>query len=777
MPTRGRVSVQWIQAGIPYDMLMQLRAFLGVALVAGLFVSPALRASDTLNDRLKRIYSSGAFAGKGFGPARWIRNGSAFTSIESSVAVPGSREIIEYDTATGKRTIMVPAAQLKPDKTAKPLTIEDYQWDEDSKRLLIFTETRKAWRSNTRGDYWVLDRASGALKKLGGDKPASSLMFAKFSPDGSHVAWVCANNLYVEDADGGNIRAITTDGSDTRINGASDWVYEEELNVRDGFRWSPDGKHIAFWQFDLTGVQQFAIINNTDALYPKVTNIPYPKVGTKNSSVRIGVVSVEGGSPKWMAAPGDPREHYIFRIDWAGNNDVMIGQLNRKQNVASVFLANADTGAVKSVFEDRDEAWVDVPENGIAQFESRGFDWINGRKSFLWLSDRDGWRHAYFVPRAGGDPALITSFPGDVISAVGTDPESKWIYFMASPANATQRYLFRAPLDGKEAPVRITPEQSGSHTYRMSPDCRWAFHTYSRFDRPPVVDLVSIPEHKSIRVLESNSALRANVASVLEPPVEFLRLQVEDANLDGWLIKPRDFDATKKYPLIIVVYGEPAGTTVMDAWGGSGGLFHRALAEEGYLVASFDNRGTPAPKGRAWRKSIYGAVGVLSSKDQAEAVLTLARLRPYVDLKRVGIWGWSGGGSNTLNLMFRSPELFKVGVAVAPVPDQKLYDTIYQERYMGLPDENAAGYLAGSPINYAEGLTGRLLIVHGSGDDNVHHQGTQMLVNKLIELNKDFDYMEYPNRTHSISEGSGTTLHVYSLIARYFARNLPAGAR
>ena len=293
-----------------------------------------------------------------------------------------------------------------------------------------------------------------------------------------------------------------------------------------------------------------------------------------------------------------------------------------------------------------------------------------------------------------------------------------------------------------------------------------------------MTDLVSLPDHKSVRTLEGNAELRSNVAALVDPPVEFLQLPLgEGVTVDAWLLKPRSFDPARKYPVLVYVYGEPAGTTVVDRWGGSRDLFHRALAAEGYLVVSFDNRGTPAPKGRAWRKVIYGSVGVLSSQEQTEAVLALAKERPYVDLARVGVWGWSGGGSNTLNLMFRSPDLFRVGVSVAPVPDQKLYDSIYQERYMGLPDENAEGYRSGSPINFAEGLRGKLLIVHGSGDDNVHFQGTERLVNRLVELDKPFDFMEYPGRSHGIYEGPGTTLHLYRLIARYIEEHLPAGAR
>jgi dipeptidyl-peptidase-4 len=290
------------------------------------------------------------------------------------------------------------------------------------------------------------------------------------------------------------------------------------------------------------------------------------------------------------------------------------------------------------------------------------------------------------------------------------------------------------------------------------------------------VELVGLPDHKPLRTLADNAALAAKVAPLVSPstrPTEFFTIDIGGGvTLDASLIKPRNFDASRKYPVIVYVYGEPAGQTVVDRWGGSRGLFHRALANEGYLVASFDNRGTPAPKGAAWRKIVYGTVGDLSSKEQAAAVRALAAARPYIDDSRIGVWGWSGGGSNTLNCMFRFPDVFKVGVSVAPVPDQRLYDTIYQERYMGLPQENAEGYRIGSPINFADGLKGKLLIVHGSGDDNVHYQGTERLANKLIELGKPFDFMVYPNRTHGISEGSGTSLHVHSLIARYFLDHL-----
>ncbi len=711
-----------------------------------------------LHAELRRIYDTEDYAPDRFGPARWLDGGDAYTTLEPSEAVEGAQDIVRYDTASGRRDVLVSAARLVPAGRDAALPIDAYAWSGDRDRLLIFTNSQRVWRRNTRGDYWVLDLSSDQLRQLGGDAPAATLMFAKFSPSADRVAYVRANDLYVEEIATGSITALTRDGSQTTINGTSDWVYEEELGVRDGFRWSPDGARIAFWNFDSTGVGQFTLINNTDALYPDLTVIPYPKAGTTNSAVRIGVVDATGGAARWMDVPGDPRNSYIARMAWVDSQTLVLQHLNRLQNVNDVLLADAQTGDVRRAHRDESDTWVEVVNT---------LGWINQETEFLWTSEQDGWRHVYRVARESGAARLITLFEGDVIRVLGSDPAEAWLYFIASPLDATQRYLYRVEIDGG-VPERITPaEQLGTHSYDLSPDRRWAFHTYSRMEQPPVVDLVRLPGHRSERVLVDNADLAEKVAPLLTPPVEFLEVDIGEAVLDGWMMKPRDFDPATRYPLLVFVYGEPAGQTVLDAWGGSRMLFHRALANAGFLVASVDNRGTPAPKGVVWRKTVYGAVGELSATDQAAAVQVLVAEHSYIDGSRVAVWGWSGGGSNTLNCMFRFPEIFKVGVAVAPVPDQRLYDTIYQERYMGLPASNAEGYRIGSPINFAEGLTGRLLIIHGTGDDNVHYQGTERLVNRLVELGKSFDLMVYPNRTHSISEGEGTQLHIYSLIARF----------
>jgi dipeptidyl-peptidase-4 len=753
---------------------------LALCLLGGAVSAQQTETARALDQQIERIFKANEFALPRFGPARWLDDGAAYTTVERNAE--GVPDIVRYDAATGARSILVPGSRLVPaskaptsDNSKSPgavpaVSIDDYVWSDDGSRLLVFTNTQKVWRQNTRGDYWVLHLKSGDLKQLGSGAPPSSLMFAKFSPDATRVGYVRGNNIYIERLDDGRITQLTTDGSENIINGTSDWVYEEEFGVRDGFRWSPDGRSLVYWQFDTTGVGIFSLINNTDTLYPVVTRIPYPKAGTPNSSARVGVVSAEGGATQWIKTEGDPRNTYLARIGWIDANTVSIQQLNRQQNRNDFLTADIKSGAVKRVFRDESKSWVDIVEE---------VPWIDGGRTFLWMSERDGWQHVYRVPREGGDGQLITKFDGDVTDMAGFDEKGGWLYFRASPDNAGQRYLYRSKLDGSGAPERVTPvAQPGTHRYDVAPGGRLAFHTYSQFDRPPVTEVIELPSHKPLRALTDPSAVAAKLAPVLKPPVEFFKIDIgEGVVLDGYMLKPSTFDATKVYPVISHVYGEPAGQTVNDAWGGSGMLFHRALAEAGYIVLSVDNRGTPAPRGANWRKVVYGTVGDLSSKDQAAAIRALTARYPFLDRTRIGIWGWSGGGTNTLNAMFRFPDVYHVGVAVAPVPDQRLYDTIYQERYMGVPQENVEGYKIGSAINFAEGLQGKLLVVHGSGDDNVHSQGTERLINRLIELGKPFDSMIYPNRSHSISEGAGTTLHVYKLVARYFMQNLPAGPR
>ena len=724
--------------------------------------SAIAQPSEKLQSMLKRIFDSNEFsgAGRGGGGRRGGGGGMRWSDGGRSWDVLENREIVRYDAASGNREVLVGAAELK-------LAITDYSWSPDGKKLMVAVNPKRVLIRKPAAEYWVIDRTAHTSRKLGGGG-TEPLLWPKFSPDSTKVAYVRGTNLYAEEIGSGAITTLTRDGTDLVLNGVSDWVYDEEFALSDCFRWSPDSQRIAYWQFDQHDVPVYTLVNYTDGLYPNLFQYPYPKAGQTNSAVRVGVVNAGGGATVWMKAPGNPRDIYVPRMEWTPKGEVIFQHLNRLQNDLQLMVANPVTGEVRRQFEDKDDAWVEV---------NNTLHWLAGGK-LLWTSERDGWRHAYTLD-SGGALRLITNFKGDVISIASVDETGGWLYFIASPDEPTRRYLYRTKLDGSGTPTRVTPaNSSGAHTYNISPNAEWAVHTISRFDQPAMSELIKLPSHQTVRVINDAAESRAKVAEVMAGRTEFIQVDAGGgAMIDGWVMKPRNFDPSKKYPILVYVYGEPAAANAVDQFSGNRNLFHAAIADEGYLVASFDNAGTPSPKGRVWRKSIYGSVGVLASQQQAAALRSLAKSRLWVDLDRVAVWGWSGGGSMTDNLMFRSPDLYKVGLSVAAVPDQALYDSIYQERYMGLPQTNAKGYHDGSPISFAEGLRGKLLIVHGTGDDNVHFQGDQKLINRLVELGKPFDFMEYPNRTHGISEGRGTQLHVYMLLARYLEEHLPAGER
>ncbi len=742
-----------------------LFALAATALLASAPLTAQAPNADPSLLSVDRIFASADFRSQFFGPSRWLGDGSAYTTLEAPADSGKGRDLVQYDTRTGARTVLVTAKALVPPGDSVPLAIEGYAWSPDLGTVLIFTNSQPVWRTNTRGDYWAFERATGRLHKLGGPAQPSTLMFAKFSPDGRRVGYVRENNLYVEDLATGALTQLTTDGSRTMINGTFDWVYEEELGLQDGWRWSPDGTAIAYWQLNADEVRDFDLIDNTDSLYSFAKPIQYPKAGQANSAARIGVVSAAGGSTRWLAIPGDPRNNYLARMDWADNStELWVQQLNRLQNTNTLLIGNARSGAVQTIFVDRDSAWVETVDE---------FTWLDGGKRFLWTSERDGWMHAYSVSRDGSDVRLITPGAFDVLGVTAVDVKGGWLYYIASPDNPAQRYLYRTRLDGKGRAARLTPAaQSGVHSYNASPNAAYALHTQSSFGVPSSTDLVALPSHQSLRVLAANTTLKERVAALRLGPTEFFKVDIGGGVvLNGWIMKPPGFDSTRSYPVLFYVYGGPGSQTVVDSWGGSTWLWHAMLTQQGYLVASVDNRGTGA-RGRDFRKVIYGQMGVIETQDQAAAARAIGRWG-YVDSTRIGIWGWSYGGFMTLNTLFQANDVYSMGVAVAPVTHWKYYDNIYTERYNGLPQENAAGYDRGSPLSYADKLTGRLLVVHGTGDDNVHYQNTEALQNALVRANKQYTMMSYPNRNHGIF-GGNTTRHLRTLLTDYIHQNLPA---
>lgn len=730
-------------------------------LCAAVLLTAALSLQAQPELTLEDIYVKGTFRARGVPQPTWMEDGRSYSALTE-------KGLVRVDAATLAETVIVPQAAFVPEGAARPLRVEDYTWSEDKTKLVIYTNSRRVWRRNTRGDYWLLDVAAGTVRQLGKGLEPSRMMYGKLSPAGDRFAYVYYNNLYVEDVATGERRQLTFDGGDVMVNGNFDWVYEEELSCYDGWRWSPDGKKIAYWHSDTGGTGTFLMIDNIDSLYSFTIPLPYPKAGTTNSAVKVGVVDVETARTGWFPVPGDPRENYIARMEFVpGTDEVMIQQLNRLQNTNTVYYGNVNTLELTPFYEDHDEAFLNVHDNIV---------WLDGNKYFTWTSEKDGWRHLYRVTRDGKKETLVTKGDFDVINVLRIDPKGGYVYYMASPESAVEQYLYRSRLDGKGAAERVTPQGfTGTYSYNISPGAKYALCSFSNHETPRVYEMVSLPDHKTVRRLEDNAALKAVYDSYGFRTREYFQVDIGEAVLDGWMIKPRDFDPAKKYPVIFHIYGEPASSTVQDSW--SGDYWNQLLAQQGYIIASIDPRGTNNPKGREWRKCIYGKVGILAMADHAKAVRLAEEMFPFMDPERVGVWGWSGGGSSTAHLMFEHPDIYSVGIAVAGVYSQRLYDSIYQERYMGLPSTNPDGYREGSPITHAAGLQGDLLLIHGTGDDNVHYQSLEMLVNELVKQGKMFSMMSYPMRTHGISERENTTMHLYRTMLKYWLEHLPAGGR
>ncbi|MEO6637544.1 MAG: S9 family peptidase [Ginsengibacter sp.] len=700
---------------------------------------------------------------------KWTADGNAYLEIRGG-------NIIKVELPDNKVSTIVPKEKLIPKGADNALSFGIYSFSPDYKTLLIFTNTEKVWRYNTRGDYWILDVPSGNLVQLGKDLPAQSLMYAKISPDGKNAAYVSGHNIYSEDLQSHNITQLTTTGTRKLINGTFDWVYEEEFGCRDGFRWSPDSKKIAFWQVDAREVRDYYMLNTTDSVYSQVIPVEYPKVGQPPSPVKIGIITLNSKDTKWMNVPGDAQQHYIPRMEWADNSsEIILQQLNRKQNESKLFYCDVNSGAANNFYTESDKAFIDIKSRWNDD-DPTGWDWMNGGKDFLWVTEKDGWRHIFLVSRDGKKETLITKGDYDIDNIRCIDEKDNTVYFMASPDNPTQLYLFKTIMDGKGKLESLSPKNlKGTHGYNISPNAKFALHTFSNYKTYPAAEWISMADHKS---LDESKSIAKKMRVDENSLVEYFKITTEDnITLDGWMKKPVNFNPAKKYPVVFYVYGEPAASTVSDQFGGHDNyLFNGDMSIEGYFQISVDNRGTPSLRGREWRKSIYGQLGRINIHDQAMAAKKILE-KPYFDTSRVAVWGWSGGGSSTMNLMFQHPEIYKTGIAIAAVTNLLFYDNIYEERYMGLPQEHLDNYVKGSPVYYAKNLQGNLLFIHGTGDDNVQYDNAEAMVNELVKYNKTFQFMPYPNRTHSLREGVGTGKHLSTLYSDYLRKNCPPGAR
>jgi len=710
---------------------------------------------------------------KGEAQVNWTNLGDSYFKMEKG-------QLVTYTLPNKIAETVISKEQLTPVGKSESIEVEHISFSLDQQKVLLFTNTKKVWRLNTKGDYWVFDLKTKTLTQIGKGLDPSSLMFAKFSPDGTTIAYVSESNLYSEDYATGRIRPLTTNGTVALINGTFDWAYEEEFACRDGFRWSPDSKSIAYWQINAGAIKKFYMINNTDSIYSQLVPLEYPKVGESPSACKIGVVSLSDTRTTWMNIPGDVSQNYLVRMEFIpGTNKLLIQQLNRKQNKSKLYIADALTGNSDVIQEESDEAWVDLfqPGNTYEIDYTNNFSFLRETNSILWTSEKDGWRHLYQVSLSGKPEVVITKGEYDIIDLKYINQDEGYVYYLASPNNATQKYLYKTKLNGKGKAELLSPESlKGSHDYSFSFTGKYALHTFSNHYTPNTTEFIKVSDQKALS--EEESIVNNLKKLQKKPTTEFFTVTTSDnVKMDGWIAKPSNFDSTKKYPVVFYVYSEPAGTTVNDTYGvDQNGLYIGDMVEDGYIYISLDNRGTPAPKGREWRKSIYRKIGVININDQAMAAREILKW-DFVDPERIAVWGWSGGGSATLNLMFQHPEIYKTGISIAAVANQLTYDNIYQERYMGLPQENREDFIAGSPITYAKNLEGNLLYIHGTGDDNVHYQNAEMLINELIKYNKQFQFMPYPNRTHGIYEGAGTREHLATLYTNYLKLHCPPGGR
>ena len=672
------------------------------------------------------------------------------------------------------------------------LEIESFSFSQSKNKILIFTQSVKVWRYNTRGDYWVYDFKKNEIQKLGRNMSSSSLMFAKFSPNERFVAYVSKEktesgirnsstsvNIYLESLDDRSIKKLTSsNGTKKLINGTFDWVYEEEFGCRDGFIFNEDGTRIAFWQIDANQVRDFYMINNTDSIYSYTIPVEYPKVGEDLTPARIGVINLSNEEITWMKIPGEQNKFYLPRMTWMpGRNDLMIQQLNRKQNHSKIYIANANDGSTELLMEEKDDAWVDLRSSWPYQVQA-GWKFINNGKEFLYTTEKDGWSHIYRFDITNKTEYLVTKGNYDVVKPLAYDEKNESVYFIASPENPTERYLYKTSAKGDGKLIRVTPDiLEGSHNYQISTKAKYAFHSFSNYFTRPMQAIVSLPNHKFINE-NQNMIEKYDLEKKKDHPLEFFEITtVDGVTMEGWIVKPKNLNKNKKYPVLFYFYSEPAGQTGVNRYGaGNNSLYDGNLGEDGYVYVTFDGRGTPSPKGRAWRKAIYRNIGRINVRDMAMGAKAVFEKYEFIDTSRVAVHGWSGGGTATLNCLFQYPEIFHTGIAAAAVANQLTYDNIYQERYMGDPKESYQDYVDGSPIKYAKNLKGNLLYIHGTGDDNVHYQNAEMLANELIKHKKVFYMLSYPNRSHGIRE-DGAYPHVRLMFTDFLRKNCPPGGR
>ncbi len=696
---------------------------------------------------LETIFHSDTFQLNYIRSIQWLPDGSGLTYIKGGKQHI-SADIYLFHIKQRREKLLLNGDDLKLANDSEPLRFSAYQWVENGAKILFKANERHIWRHSTQAQYFIYDMKSGDFHSLiDGDPYVSN---AKISPDKKYVGYVKENNLYVFNTADGTIRQLTRDGNKDVINGQFDWVYEEEFAISDGWRWSPDGKHIAFWRIDATPEPTFSWVDFSP-LNGRVETIRYPKAGQSNAWVQIGVIDVEKGGVQWMDI-GKNKDIYIPRIAWMNDSILLIQRLNRRQNHLELLRGDIHSGGTSVLIEEKDPAWVDIHDNFF----------FTDADHFIWSSERSGYNHIYIVDARNGKIRPITHGAWEVDKVYGFDKQ--YIYFRANKEKNIAWNIYR--VNRETGRVQLIAGEAGSHRARFSPDFAYFVDLWSNAATPNRGILKNNSGETMAVLVENTIDLAAY--NFIAPRFGTFRT-TDGVVLNTRTFLPAHFDPHKKYPVVIYGYGGPGSQIVVDRWGGSRELWFSWLAQQGYMVFTLDNRGTGG-RGKAFKNLAYGDLSKYAVQDHIEGAKYLGGL-PYVDKKRIAVWGWSGGGYLTLNLMFRAADYFKVGMAVAPVSDFRLYDTIWTERYMGLPQENKAGYDAANALKYCSALKGKLLIVHGTADDNVHFQNTMQLVEKLQQIPMQFDLMVYPGLNHSL-HGKNSYLHLFTMMSRYLRENL-----
>ncbi len=701
------------------------------------------------------VHGTGTFRTSGVGDVRWLDHGKAY-SFQRYDTAAHAEAIYRYTVANATVTKIVDGTMLTLKGEEEPFRFTSYQWSPDENALLfVSAPPRQQYlsRRTPAGNLYIYDLLTKSFRQLTNvEEPQYN---PKFSPDGSRIGFVRENNIYVADVRTGALTQVTRDGTEHVINGKFDWVYEEEFGIADGWQWSPDGSRIAYWQLDENRVPEFHMVDFMTIRCDVIT-MRYPKAGDPNSIVRIGVVPLSTGKTTWMDL-GANDDIYIPRIQWfPDGRSLAIQRLNRLQNHLDVLAADPETGATRTLFAEDEKTWIE---------EKYELQILKDGKHFLWISERDGFAHIYEIDATGAVVRQLTRGTWEVNDIVGVDEKAGRVYFTATIRTPLEAQLCAVTLKGGD-PVQLT-ENGFTHAVNLAPGGAVCLDTYSSATVPPRTALMRT-DGRAIRVVKDNPL--PVLKDYALGSFEFFTFATSDSvPLNGWMLKPSGFDPAKKYPVLFSVYGGPNSQTVTNAWSTGGNMWNQLMAEKGYIIVSVDGRGT-GERGKAFRSIVYRQLGTWEVHDQIEAAKYMGTL-PYVDTTRIGIWGWSYGGYMAALTILKGADVFKCAVAVAPVTSWKFYDTIYTERYMGLPKDNEEGYRDSSPITYADQLKGHLLIIHGTTDDNVHWQNTAQLVDALQKAGKQFQTTFYVNKNHGIA-GGNTREQLFDTITDYLLANL-----